>query len=77
MNPMVRLIRAAGLAGIGLLTLAACGPKVAPWERGALARPQMALEPDGLDAALMRHTFASKEAASGGYGVGGGGCGCN
>ncbi len=59
------------------LLMAGCGPKVAPWERGTLAKPQMALDPDVLDAALKRHTASSKEAASGGYGVGGGGCGCN
>jgi hypothetical protein len=47
------------------------------WERGNLAKPQMALEFDPLTSALSSHTFSSKEAASGGYGVGGGGCGCN
>jgi hypothetical protein len=47
------------------------------WERGNLAKPQMALEFDPLTSALTSHTFSSKEAASGGYGVGGGGCGCN
>ena len=50
---------------------------VNPWERGNLAKPQMALEFDPLSSALTAHTFSSKEAASGGYGVGGGGCGCN
>ncbi len=50
---------------------------VNPWERGNLAKPQMALEFEPLTAALTAHTFSSKEAASGGYGVGGGGCGCN
>jgi len=54
-----------------------CASKVAVWERGNLARPQMALEPNALDAAIMKHTYSSKEASSGGYGVGGGGCGCN
>jgi len=56
--------------------LAGCAD-VQPWERGTLARPQMALEPDALDSALIKHTYSSKEAAAGGYGVGGGGCGCN
>ncbi|BBL75929.1 DUF4266 domain-containing protein [Methylomagnum ishizawai] len=66
------------LALLPALLCSGCAlPKVAPWERGTLAKPQMALDPDGLDAALKRHTAASKEAASGGYGVGGGGCGCN
>jgi len=60
----------------GLALLAGCAD-VQPWERGTLARPEMALETDALDAALIRHTYSSKEAAAGGYGVGGGGCGCN
>ena len=50
---------------------------VKAWERGNLAKAQMALEVDPLTSALSLHTFSSKEAASGGYGVGGGGCGCN
>jgi hypothetical protein len=47
------------------------------WEKDVLARPQMQLEPDPLDSKLKQHIYTSKEAASGGYGVGGGGCGCN
>lgn len=58
------------------LFLAACAP-VQPWERGRLAQPQMALEPDGLLAAMDEHVYSSKEAASGGAGAAGGGCGCN
>lgn len=57
--------------------LLGCTAKVEPWERGVLAKRQMALIPDAQDAALREHTFISKEAAIGGYGVGGGGCGCN
>ncbi len=59
------------------LFLTGCAQSIAPWERGNLAKPQMALDSYPLDSALMKHTFSSKEAASGGYGVGGGGCGCN
>ena len=58
------------------LLLAACAP-VQPWERGRLAQPHMALEPDGLLAAMDEHVYSSKEAASGGAGAAGGGCGCN
>ena len=47
------------------------------WEKDVLARPQMQLDPDPLDSKLKQHIYTSKEAASGGYGVGGGGCGCN
>ena len=50
---------------------------VAPWEKGILARPEMSFEVDRLDAGFVEHTYNSKEAASGGTGVGGGGCGCN
>lgn len=50
---------------------------VQPWEKGNLAKPQMALEADPADARFVQHIYTSKESASGGYGVGGGGCGCN
>lgn len=50
---------------------------VQPWERGDLARPEMAFEPDPLQAAYQRHIEFSKEAATGGTSLGGGGCGCN
>ena len=49
----------------------------APWERGDLAKAQMKFDADRLDAMASQHTYFSKEAASGGSGVGGGGCGCN
>jgi len=63
--------------GLILLGLGACTATVAPWERGYLAKPEMALEPYPVDAAFRQHIFFSREGASGGYAVGGGGCGCN
>lgn len=50
---------------------------VKPWQRGELAQPSMAWDEDPLSAALDSHVYFSKEAASGGTGLGGGGCGCN
>ena len=50
---------------------------VQPWEKGVLAKPAMSFESDRLEAQFAEHTYSSKEAASGGSGVGGGGCGCN
>ncbi|GAB4401420.1 MAG: hypothetical protein OHK0048_18120 [Rhodoferax sp.] len=50
---------------------------VNPWEKGDLAKPEMTFEADPLDQRFVQHIYASKENASGGYGVGGGGCGCN
>ncbi|MDD5034468.1 MAG: DUF4266 domain-containing protein [Methylococcaceae bacterium] len=74
---LLRLLMLSAWAGLFLSSLNACSLKVAPWERGNLAKQQMALDPDALDAALSRHAYGSKEGSSGGYGVGGGGCGCN
>ena len=50
---------------------------VNPWERDILAREDMALVTDALEAATDDHIYFSKEATSGGRGFGGGGCGCN
>jgi len=56
--------------------LSAC-TTVQPWEKDLLARPSMALVPDENENFLDEHIYFSKEASSGGQGVGGGGCGCN
>ncbi len=58
-----------------LLTLTACAG-VQPWERGNLAKPQMALDPYPLQSALRAHNYGSREAAAGGNAAQGGGCGC-
>jgi len=50
---------------------------VKPWERDILAKPDMALDANGLDDGLDDHIYFSKEASSGGRSFGGGGCGCN
>lgn len=59
-----------------VLATAACS-SVQPWQKGNLAKPEMAFDSDPLDTRFMDHTYFSKEGASGGAGVGGGGCGCN
>ncbi|MCC6207316.1 MAG: DUF4266 domain-containing protein [Gammaproteobacteria bacterium] len=58
-----------------VLMLSACST-VEPWERGALAKPQMASDPHPLQSSLSTHVYNSREAASGGNSAGGGGCGC-
>jgi len=50
---------------------------VEPWERDLLAKDSMQLAPDYFDNFYDEHIYFSKEASSGGQGVGGGGCGCN
>jgi len=49
---------------------------VAPWERGRLAKPHMALVPFPEQGLLREHNYNSREAASGGGASSGGGCGC-
>lgn len=77
----LRLLRAAGAASLAGLALLASGcssfQPPQPWEKGTLARKDMTFEADPLDQRYVQHIYFSKEAASGGYGVGGGGCGCN
>ena len=63
------------LIAIALLVPAGCA-NVGPTQRGTLARPDMQFDFDMAHAKLTEHTYASKEAASGGRATGGGGCGC-
>jgi len=50
---------------------------VDPWDRDILAKDEMQLTTDAIEAATDDHIYFSKEASSGGRGFGGGGCGCN
>lgn len=50
---------------------------VDPWQRDLLAKDSMKLSQDYFDQFFDEHIYFSKEATSGGQGVGGGGCGCN
>jgi hypothetical protein len=50
---------------------------VEPWERDVLAKDEMQLVTDPVEAGIDDHIYFSKEASSGGRGFGGGGCGCN
>ena len=50
---------------------------VKPWQRDVLAREDMQLDSNPLDAAVDDHMYFSKEASSGGRSFAGGGCGCN
>ncbi|MCM8855211.1 MAG: DUF4266 domain-containing protein [Candidatus Thiodiazotropha sp.] len=50
---------------------------VEPWERNILAKPEMQLIADPIEAGLDDHIYFSKEASSGGRSFAGGGCGCN
>ncbi len=64
------------LVTVGLLLfVTACTP-VQPWERGYLAKSQMALDTRPEVKELVSHVYSSREAATGGSSASGGGCGC-
>jgi len=66
------------LSGIFILLTVGCAYEpVKPWQRGVLAADSAQLVPDTLENESDEHIYFSKEAAKGGQGVGGGGCGCN
>ena len=75
-----RLLLIAGLAAAGL-GLSGCSSaqltRVHPWERGTLADYTMRPDRDAAGQTLIQHVYFAREAATGGSGVGGTGCGCN
>lgn len=75
-----RLAVAAALGAAGALLCGCSSPsavRVRPWERATLADDAMNPDRDPLASAMTDHVYFSREAASGGKGVGGSGCGCN
>jgi len=76
----VNMSRRLGLLGVilGVVLSSGCGSLgVKPWQHDVLARDEMQLNSDPLDAAIDDHLYFSKEASSGGRSFAGGGCGCN
>jgi hypothetical protein len=71
-NPILRYLTFLGLMAVG----AGC-QNVKPWQRATLADVTMQANRDPIGTAMDEHIYFSREAASGGRGVGGGGCGCN
>ena len=69
---LLPLLLVAGLSGCGNIE-----PWVKPYERDKLADPIMALDGDPVSTAYIQHVFEAREAAKGGEGAVGGGCGCN
>ena len=66
------------ITSLALFLVSACSSMgVEPWERDVLAKEEMQLVTDPVEAGLDDHIYFSKEASSGGRGFGGGGCGCN
>ena len=75
---MTRMIRHILCLSFGAVCLFLSGcTTVHPWERAALADYTMRPDRDSLATAMTEHIYFSREASSGGRGVGGSGCGCN
>jgi len=72
---LVLALGAAGLLAGGCASQSLV--RVQPWQRATLADAMMNPDRDPLGTGQMEHVFSSREAASGGRGVGGPGCGCN
>jgi hypothetical protein len=74
------VLSAVALAGLALGLTGCTGTqavRVQPWERAALADYSMRSDRDPVADGLSDHVYFAREAASGGKGVGGSGCGCN
>lgn len=63
------------LVCVGSWGVAGCASPVAPWERGVLAKPHMAVELDAASA-WRGHVQSSREAGLTQPVLDGGGCGC-
>jgi hypothetical protein len=74
-NSLGKWVVLAGLVSV-VTGLSGCAG-VEAWDRDVLARPDMQIVSDPIEAAADEHIYFSKEASSGGQGFGGGGCGCN
>lgn len=65
------------LAGLTALLSGCTTMHVNPWEREVLADYSMRPDRDPLHNTMFEHIYFSREASTGGRGVGGSGCGCN
>jgi len=65
------------LSVLSLLTSGCSLQPVAAWEKGPLADRAMQFGGDPVVEGFDDHFYFSQEAASGGRGFSGGGCGCN
>jgi hypothetical protein len=77
---MIRIITLSALivlSGCGTVRNITIKEDVKPWEKDVLAGQAMQFPQDNMQAFADDHIFFSKEASTGGSGVGGGGCGCN
>ncbi|MCO6430086.1 MAG: DUF4266 domain-containing protein [Deltaproteobacteria bacterium] len=65
------------IAAVALIVAILGCAEVKPWQKGNLAKSHMAFDTDPAESRFTQHVYTSKEGSHGGYGIGGGGCGCN
>jgi len=58
------------------LFMSAC-TTIQPFQREILSKPEMEFDMEKVEIGAREHFLNSLEGSSGGFGVGGGGCGCN
>lgn len=77
-RPMARPAAVAPVLGVMLAVMLGLGgcTTVEPWQRGTLAKPQMAVEPLPLQSGLRTRVQATRQGAVMGTAAEGGGCGC-
>lgn len=51
--------------------------RVKPWQRGILSKPVMTFDSEVEENTLDHGFYNAREGTAGGFGSGGGGCGCN
>ncbi len=76
-NKLLTLFICTFISACTTVTNMSTSEDVKPWEKDILAQPAMQLPNDRMFSYSDDHIFFSKEASTGGSGVGGGGCGCN
>jgi hypothetical protein len=77
MKPLLKKHICLALVLIAAASLFSGCATVQPWQRGNLADYTMRQDRDPLNNSMSEHVYFSREASTGGRGVGGGGCGCN
>ena len=77
MTRIMILLVVLSVSGCGTVRNISIKEDVKPWEKDILAQRSMQFPQDPMQAYADDHIFFSKEASTGGSGVGGGGCGCN
>ena len=77
MKKILTLITCSLISACSTMSNISAREDVKAWEKDVLAQPSMQFPQDKMFSYSNDHIYFSKEASTGGTGVGGGGCGCN